>query len=199
MNSVIGIDEVGRGPLAGPLSVCVLRLTAQSQFYFSCDVKDSKKLSEKKRIILFNTLKKEAQEGRISYAVSSVSAPMIDTLGISGALLLATSRALKKLRVAKTEKILLDGSLRAPSMYQNQSTIIKGDESETSIALASVVAKVSRDKKMCSYAKKWPEYSFEKNKGYGTEIHYRAIRTYGVCDIHRRSFLKGVLTSAENL
>lgn len=199
MNSVVGIDEVGRGPLAGPLSVCALKLTPESQFYFSRDIKDSKKLTEKKRIQLFNTIKKEAREGRIVYAVSSVSARTVDTMGISKALLLATGRALKKLQISNIEPILLDGSLKAPSAYRNQKAIIKGDESETSIALASIVAKVSRDTTMYSYAKKWPEYGFENNKGYGTESHYKAIRHNGLCKIHRRSFLKKVLISSKEI
>lgn len=194
MKSVVGVDEVGRGPLAGPLSVCALKLTEKSRFYLSRDIRDSKKLTEKKRVEIFNLLKKEALEGRVEYAVSSVSAHMIDTLGISKALSLATGRVLGKLQIEKTEMILLDGSLKAPSLYKNQSTIIKGDESETSIALASIVAKVSRDRRMYSYAKRWPEYGFENNKGYGTESHYRAIQHNGLCKIHRRSFLKKMLT-----
>jgi ribonuclease HII len=199
MNSTVGIDEVGRGPLAGPLCVCALRLTPKSQFYSNTGVRDSKKLTEKKRIVLFKILKKEAQEGSVFYALSYVSPRMIDSFGISKALLLATEKALEKLQVGKTETILLDGSLKAPSTYLNQTTIIKGDESEVSIALASVVAKVSRDKRMRSYAKKWPEYEFENNKGYGTVRHYEAIRQYGLCNIHRRSFLKRVLLSSEKI
>jgi len=197
MNSVVGIDEVGRGPLAGPLCVCALKLTPKSQFYSSPIVRDSKKLTEKQRLVFFELLKKEAQEGSVFYKLSYLSPQVIDTLGMSKALLLATKKTLEKLNVGKNETILLDGSLKAPSIYTNQTTIIKGDETEKSIALASIVAKVSRDKRMCSYAKRWPEYEFECNKGYGTLRHYRAIRTYGPCAIHRRSFLKEAVSLEE--
>ena len=197
MNSTVGIDEVGRGPLAGPLCVCALKLTSGSQFYSNSVVRDSKKLTEIQRTIIFNILKKEAQKGSVFYALFYVSPRMVDSLGMSKALLLATGKVLKKLSVEKNETILLDGSLKAPSTYLNQTTIIKGDESEVPIALASVVAKVSRDRKMRSYAKKWPEYEFENNKGYGTARHYEAIREHGLCDIHRRSFLKRILLSSK--
>ncbi|MEX0933353.1 MAG: ribonuclease HII [Candidatus Paceibacterota bacterium] len=198
MNSVVGVDEVGRGPLAGPLCVCALKLTPKSQFYSNATVRDSKKLTEKERMRLFCILQEEAKWGSVAYALSYVSPRRIDSFGMSKALCTATKNALEKLKLGETDTILLDGSLKAPSTYLNQTTLIKGDESERSIALASIVAKVSRDKRMGVYAKKWPEYKFENNKGYGTLYHYDAIRRHGLCAIHRRSFLKKVLIFNEN-
>jgi ribonuclease HII len=190
MRLPVGIDEVGRGPVAGPLCVCALRITNRSSFYSVRNVRDSKRLSAANREAVAKTLSKEKRQGKVFYAVAYVSSAYIDSLGMSRALRTAVAKVLKKMSVGLSNPIILDGSLSAPHIYTNQKTIIKGDEKEKVIALASIVAKVSRDKRMRSYSKKWPYYSFEKNKGYGTREHYRAIEEYGLTAIHRQTFLK---------
>jgi len=192
MKSTIGIDEVGRGSIAGPLCVCALKLTQKSDFKKVKKIKDSKKLSARKRALIFDQIKREAKEGKLTYALSYTSPQVIDKIGISLALKQAVSKALKKINTRNTDRVLLDGALYAPHSYIFQRTIIKGDETEIEIALASIAAKVSRDKRMVSYSKKYPEYSFDAHKGYGTEVHYRAIAKQGLSSIHRRSFCKNL-------
>lgn len=190
---VIGIDEVGRGPLAGPLAVGV----------FSCDkkilkkeflgIKESKQLSKKEREDWYTKIQSQLKRGRVKVSVSFVSARTIDERGLSKALILAVGRSLSKLRVDIENKIILDGSLYAPKKFINQKTIIKGDEKEPLIALASIVAKVERDRVMEGFAVKFPQYGFEVNKGYGTKHHIQMIKEYGISPIHRKSFLKSLL------
>ncbi|MEX0909707.1 MAG: ribonuclease HII [Candidatus Paceibacterota bacterium] len=190
MKSPVGIDEVGRGPVAGPLYLCALKLSKKSSFYEACDIRDSKKLTQTSRQAIYETLKKEKKEGKVHYALASVTAKKIDAIGMSRALKLAVLKVIKKMNLSSSDPILLDGSLVAPTIYTNQKTIIKGDETEISIALASIVAKVTRDRRMEQYSKKWPQYGFEKHKGYGTWAHYTAINQHGLTEIHRISFLK---------
>ena len=191
---IIGIDEVGRGPLAGPVTVAAVAakypvLSIRYQVFFR-NIRDSKKLTPKKRDEWF---KKLTVNPRILIAHSSVSHKIIDRIGITK----AVSRAVKNcLRILNTKylildthhKVLLDGSLHAPAEYKDQQTIIKGDEKIPIISAASIIAKVIRDRKMVRLAKEYPEYAFEIHKGYGTKFHRAAIRKYGICDIHRRSF-----------
>ncbi len=204
----IGIDEVGRGPLAGPVAVCAFKLHAgslprQIEFLFdwggtmftkkSGRIKDSKKLAPEKREEIFARLKelKTPRGGAsgIDYFVCYESAKRIDKIGISKAIRNCLEKALAKLNVKPNEcKVLLDGGLKAPEKYKNQKTIIKGDEKERTIAFASIVAKVSRDTLMCRLAKKYPKYNFEIHKGYGTKKHCEAIRKNGLSAEHRRSF-----------
>ena len=189
----IGIDEVGRGPLAGPVSVCAFLVNNE---YYNIVLKelsgitDSKKLSEKKReeyVSIIHNLKKR---NLVNFAVSHISAKVIDRIGISRAIALAIKESLNILSIDKEKVfIYLDGSLHAPVIY-NQETIIAGDTKIWQIGAASVVAKVFRDKKMCKYAKLYPEYSFEKHKGYGTKGHKQAIKKYGCCSIHRLTWIK---------
>jgi ribonuclease HII len=186
----IGIDEVGRGSIAGPLCVCALRLSPKSSFYFSSKIRDSKKLTPTEREIIFHRLIIEKNEGKINYAIAYISALKIDSLGMSYSLKAAVAEALKKINAKLTDSILLDGSLKAPGCFRNQTTLIRGDEKEIAIALASVVAKVSRDRRMVSYSKKWPRYGFENHKGYGTQAHFVAIKKCGLVEIHRHSFLR---------
>ena len=190
----IGIDEAGRGPLAGPITVAAIASKYQVssikyQVFFK-NIKDSKKLTSSKREEWF---KKLIANPRILIAHSSVSHKIIDKIGITK----AVSRAVKNcLRILNTKylilntrcKILLDGSLYAPSAYKDQQTIIKGDEKVPIIAAASIIAKVTRDRKMIRLARRYPRYSFEIHKGYGTRLHQEAIEKHGICDIHRRSF-----------
>lgn len=179
---VIGIDEVGRGPLAGPITVAAV--VKPKRFVWK-NFKDSKKLSPEKREEFFLKFK------TLSYAVSSINNALIDKLGISTATRLAIGRCLKKLKIENCKlKILLDGSLYAPKTYQNQQTIIRGDEKIPLIAAASIIAKVKRDRYMVRIHKKFPQYGFAIHKGYGTKLHQEAIKIHGFCAIHRKSFCK---------
>lgn len=184
---IIGIDEVGRGPIAGPVTVGAVLLPAKSSWGDFAGLRDSKKLTEPGREAWFAHIK----DAGITHAVSSVSERVIDEKGIAYAIRLALSRSLRKLGAnPKDAHILLDGGLRAPEEYVNQETIVKGDEKEYAIALASIVAKVTRDRYMVRAAKRHSKYVFDQHKGYGTKLHYEAIKKHGLCPLHRRSFLK---------
>jgi ribonuclease HII len=193
---LIGIDEAGRGPLAGPISVGAFSVRSKDILKIFKGVKDSKQLSEKQREEWFKVIKQHKKDGHIMYAVSFSSAGVIDEKGITHATKAALNRCLKRLEKKDFApfkcRVLLDGSLYAPSRYADQKTIIDGDAKEPIIALASICAKVLRDRKMKRLAKKYPKYGFEIHKGYGTKAHYRAIRKHGPSDIHRRSFLKNI-------
>ncbi|KKQ35589.1 MAG: Ribonuclease [Candidatus Nomurabacteria bacterium GW2011_GWB1_37_5] len=235
---IIGIDEVGRGPLCGPVTLAAFCIPTNSSHLISnFPLKDSKKLSEEKRNYFFKLLKQLKNEGKINYSVSHIKHSLIDKDGLSKCIKKGIKRCLHKLEnrykleikpdlragrgqsrsqasevsplagsrsdlsVARSptldtrplslnSKILLDGSLKAPDEYKNQKTIIKGDEKVKIIALASIIAKVSRDKIMRRFAKKFPQYGFEIHKGYGTKAHHKALKKYGPCEIHRMSFLR---------
>jgi ribonuclease HII len=188
---LIGIDEVGRGPIAGPVAVgAFVFLNSDAKKLFK-GVKESKQLSEAKREMWFGKIQEAEKLGLINFAVTFQSEKVIDKKGISFAIRNALRISLSKLKLNPIEcKVLLDGGLRAPEEYKDQKTIIKGDTKEMVIALASICAKVCRDRKMRKWGKKYPEYGFEVNKGYGTRRHYQAIKDLGVVDIHRRSFLQ---------
>ena len=186
----VGIDEVGRGPIAGPVAVgafCFLNEKAKKYFR---GVKESKQLSEKKREEWFAQILIRKKSGAIDFAVNFETEKVIDTKGLSFAIKRALRKSLSEvLPDPHSCKVLLDGGLKAPAEYTNQKTIIKGDEKEMVIALASICAKVLRDRKMNVLAKKYPNYGFEKHKGYGTRAHYKAIKKYGLLSTHRRSFI----------
>ena len=197
---LIGIDEAGRGPLAGPVAVGVFAVRfdeAKSAFKIFKGARDSKKMTPAAREAVFLDIKKAQKTGHINFAVSYSSAKMIDEKGIVPAIKSALNRSL-----VKTERnfvqgvtldacqVLLDGSLVAPARYKNQKTIIGGDDKEMVISLASICAKVLRDRKMRSLAKKYSQYGFEIHKGYGTKAHYKAIEKHGLSPIYRKSFLK---------
>ncbi len=187
---VIGIDEVGRGPLAGPVAVGALCATPKIVRKFRA-IKESKQLSERQREEWHERLRLVVGE-ELSFAVSFVSAEIIDKKGITFAIRLALLRALKKVNVdPEACTVLLDGGLKAPKEYRRQRTIIHGDAKETVIAMASVVAKVLRDRRMVRLHKKYPQYGFAVHKGYGTKAHYRALKKHGFSPEHRRSFLRG--------
>ena len=193
---VIGIDEAGRGPLAGPLAVgavCAKVDATIEHKFFTNGVRDSKKLTLGKREELFSWIQ---QHGDLRHVVSMVGPRVVDREGISSATKTAIARALRRIVPEQTLSdevmVLLDGGLRAPSKFMHQATIIKGDEKEPLIALASVVAKVSRDAKMRNLSFQYPEYGFDGHKGYGTKDHYKAIKKFGVCDSHRKTFLTKV-------
>jgi len=187
---IVGVDEVGRGPVAGPVTVGAILIPTHYSWEDFKGLKDSKKLTELKREVWFSHIEDSED---ISYAVSSVSEKFIDTKGIVPAIREALHQSITKLDVEPHEcLVLLDGGLFAPEEYVHQQTVIRGDEKEFAIALASIMAKVTRDRKMVELSKKYPGYGFETHKGYGTKKHYEQIKKHGMCDIHRRSFLKGL-------
>ena len=188
---IVGIDEAGRGPLAGPVAVGLVCIPIDFDTKLFAKARDSKMLTPKVREEIFLETKKLYREGKLTYSVSMVHAHMIDTKGISYAIRLCIKRCLKKCNVSPTETmVLLDGSLKAPEEFVYQETIIKGDQKEKVISLASIMAKVTRDKWMTRVAKKYPEYGFEVHKGYGTKKHREHIKINGASAIHRKSFLK---------
>jgi ribonuclease HII len=197
--TVVGIDEVGRGPIAGPVAVCALCL--QNDFGIenfrplvrlrTKKLRDSKKLSHKQRLVWLEKINEERDKGNIVYKVSFESNKIIDTKGIVFAITRALENSLDFLNKNKNDcEVLLDGGLKAPVEYKNQKTIIKGDEKELAIALASIVAKVTRDDLMVKLARKYTGYGLEKHKGYGTAEHYKALNNKGISVIHRKSFLR---------
>ncbi len=202
MKCIIGIDEVGRGPIAGPVAVCAFKLPVTNyqlliekwKDELGLPLRDSKKLSKKQREAWFEYLKVAKAEGFCDYVVSFVSNENIDKFGIAKCIQKALDESLSKLVVSsnlspKTCNLFLDGGLHAPEEYVNQETIIKGDELYPVISLASIVAKVTRDKVMKDYEKEYPGYGFDRNSGYGTKAHYEAIESQGQTPIHRKSFI----------
>lgn len=177
---ICGIDEAGRGPFAGPVVAAAVVLPKDTTIR---DLNDSKKLSEKKRNILFDEIMSVAA----SVGVGIVSEKVIDDINILQATYEAMRQAVSKLSVQPD--ILLNDAVIIPDISIEQVSIIKGDAKSLSIAAASVIAKVTRDRIMIDYAKRYPEYAFDKHKGYGTALHRQRIVEYGICPIHRKSFL----------
>jgi ribonuclease HII len=196
MNYTIGIDEVGRGPVAGPVVVCAcaLRKGVDTLFLFpQAELRDSKKLTKKNREKIREGLEELRNRKDVLFGIGEVSSLRIDEIGISFAIKEAMDIALVKLEyegVNIETKVLLDGSLYAPKRYINQSTHIKGDEKFVEISLASIIAKVYRDTYMKKVGEAYPLYGFENHVGYGTKAHYDALAVYGMTPEHRRSFLK---------
>lgn len=200
--TVVGIDEVGRGPIAGPVAVCALCLCPGfnvKEFHplvrlRTKRLRDSKKLSHLQRLKWLEKIEEEKKKGNIIYQVCMESNKVIDKKGIVFAINNSLRKCLKKInKNPKDCQVLLDGGLHAPAKYKNQQTIIKGDEKELAIALASIVAKVTRDNLMVKLARKYPNYGLEKHKGYGTRDHYIAINKYGISALHRKSFLRRII------
>ncbi len=195
MKYIVGIDEVGRGPIAGPVAVCSFK--CEPNFFDSISIdtplRDSKKLTKKQREKWFEYLTDEKKKGNCDFAVSLVSAEWIDKVGIVRSIRKALDSSLKKV-VANPKEVFvyLDGGLRAPLEFINQETVIKGDELHPVISCASIVAKVSRDTLMSEYANEYPEYGFENHVGYGTKAHYESIKKHGQTVLHRKSFLKNI-------
>ena len=220
MKYIIGIDEVGRGTIAGPVAVGVFYCTnsdgvneiiKEAKKKFNLPIRDSKKLTRNQREKWFKYLNECKKESKCDFNVSFVASEMIDKFGIKKCIQKALDKSLEKIispeilfekssdergrRVRPYQKeiqasfIYLDGGLYAPKKYINQKTIIKGDESHPIISLASIVAKVSRDRIMYKYGIKYPNYGFENHVGYGTKAHYEAIKKYGQISIHRKTFI----------
>ncbi len=179
--AVCGVDEAGRGPLAGPVFAAAVILPENCVIE---GLNDSKKISEKKRDALFDVIKEKA----ISWSVASVDEKTIDDINILQATYLAMRKAVEGLDIP-ADYALIDGN-RMPPLSIDGETIVKGDANSPSIAAASILAKVSRDRFMLELCEKYPQYQFEKHKGYGTKLHYEMLVEHGISDCHRLSFLK---------
>ena len=178
---ICGVDEAGRGPLAGPVCAAAVILPRNIEIV---GLNDSKKLSEKSREKLYD----EICEKAMSFGIAFASVEEIEQLNILNAAMLAMNRAIAQLE-PQPELALIDGN-RSSAIEINSRCVIKGDAKCADIAAASILAKVTRDRYMLEMAEKYPEYHFERHKGYGTKLHYEALREYGPCEIHRPSFLR---------
>ena len=187
---ICGIDEVGRGPLAGPVVAGAVILPKDCQILY---LNDSKQLSEKKREELYDIIMREA----ISVGIGYASHERIDQINILQATYEAMRQAISKLSVQPD--ILLNDAVKIPEVKIRQVPIIKGDAQSVSIAAASIVAKVTRDRLMAEYDKTYPEYHFADNKGYGAAVHIEALKKYGASPIHRKSFIKNFIEEKEDM
>lgn len=191
MKWIAGVDEAGRGPLAGPVAIGAVLVTADFDWALIPGVADSKKLSEKKRKAIYARAVELEKAGKLSYAVELVAPKVIDTKGISFAIRAGIAKCLEALSSdPKDTYIKLDGSLKAPPEFVHQKTIIKGDATEKEIGLASIMAKVTRDRAMVRLAKKYPAYGFEVHKGYGTLRHRQSIKKEGLTAVHRTTYCR---------
>lgn len=182
--TVCGVDEAGRGPLAGPVYAAAVILPVGVEID---GLNDSKKLSEKKREELFDIINDIA----VSVCVGIATEKEIDEINILQATFLAMTRAVNGLEIP-ADYAIIDGN-RAPKSEIATETVVKGDGKVMSVAAASIIAKVSRDRFMLEMAEKYPQYQFQKHKGYGTKLHYEMIEKYGISPIHRKTFLKKIL------
>lgn len=181
--AVCGVDEAGRGPLAGPVFAAAVILPDDME---DLGINDSKKLSEKKRDVLFDIIKERA----LAYCIASADEKEIDDINILNATFLAMKRAVDGLSI-KPDIALIDGN-RKPGTGIEEMTLVKGDSKSISIAAASILAKVSRDRFLLELDEKYPEYQFRKHKGYPTALHYEMIKAHGISPVHRLSFLKNL-------
>lgn len=179
--AVCGVDEAGRGPLAGP--VCAAAVILPEGVVID-GVNDSKKLSEKKRESLFDVIREQT----LAYSIAYATVDEIEEINILNATMLAMRRAIDGLEI-KADYAMIDGN-KIPPIDIDAECIVKGDAKSMSIACASILAKVSRDRLLYKYAEEYPMYGFDKHKGYGTKVHREAILKYGPCPYHRKSFLK---------
>ena len=178
---IAGVDEAGRGPLAGDVYAAAVILPPDICIE---GLNDSKKISEKKREKLFDEIKEVA----LAYAVATASVEEIDEFNIRNATYIAMNRAIEALNI-KPDYVIIDGDCIKECNYPHE-CVVKGDARSLSIAAASILAKVSRDRKMLEMAEKYPEYGFEKHKGYGTKVHIEALKEFGASEIHRKTFIK---------
>ena len=183
--TICGIDEAGRGPLAGPVYAAAVILPLGLEI---TGLNDSKKLSEKKREELFDVICEKA----VDFSIGIADEKEIDEINILNATFLAMKRAVGGLKI-KPDYALIDGNRYPRIGGVTEETIVKGDGKSMSVAAASILAKVSRDRYMLEIAEKYPQYCFEKHKGYGTKLHYEMLEKYGISPVHRKSFLKKLL------
>ena len=178
---IAGVDEAGRGPLAYEVYAAAVILPPDTCIE---GINDSKKLSEKKREKLFEEIKEVA----LAYAVATASVSEIDEFNIRNATYMAMNRAINALNI-KPDYVIVDGDCIRECTFPHE-CVVKGDSKSLSIAAASILAKVSRDRHMLEMAEKYPQYGFEKHKGYGTKAHIEALKEFGPCEIHRKTFIK---------
>lgn len=192
INSICGIDEAGRGPLAGPVVVASVIMPKDSLIE---GINDSKKISEKKREMLYEKIVEEA----VAYGVGIIAQEEIDRINILNATKEGLTTCIKELEqdlknknrgFEKPDIILVDALTKIDTDGISYQSIIKGDAKSYSIAAASIIAKVTRDRIMRQWAEVYPEYGFEKHKGYGTAVHISALKEYGACPLHRKTFIK---------
>lgn len=179
-----GIDEVGRGPLAGPVVASAVILSEDTEILY---LNDSKKLTQRRRELLYD----EIMEKALTVGVGVISHQRIDEINILQATYEAMQEAVAKLAIVPD--VLLNDAVTIPKLTQKQVPIVKGDAKSISIAAASIIAKVTRDRMMEAYDSKYPGYHFASNKGYGSKVHIEAIKELGPCEIHRRTFLRNIL------
>lgn len=179
-----GIDEVGRGPLAGPVVASAVILSEDTEILY---LNDSKKLTQRRRELLYD----EIMEKALAVGVGVISHQRIDEINILQATYEAMQEAVAKLAIVPN--VLLNDAVTIPKLTQKQVPIVKGDAKSISIAAASIIAKVTRDRMMEAYDSKYPGYHFASNKGYGSKVHIEAIKELGPCEIHRRTFLRNIL------
>lgn len=180
---VCGVDEAGRGPLAGPVFAAAVILPEN---YSHPVLNDSKKLTEKKRDEVYEDIMRDA----VAVGVGSATEKEIDEINILNATFLAMRRAVESLSLTP-ELAIIDGN-RCPGTGVKEIALIKGDAKCMSVAAASVIAKVSRDRLMYELDERYPEYEFKKHKGYGTKLHYEKLKQFGISEVHRKSFLKNL-------
>ncbi len=181
---ICGVDEAGRGPLAGPVCAAAVILPQDAVIE---GLNDSKKLSEKKREKLYDVIIEKAA----AYSIATASVEEIEEYNILNATFLAMNRAINSLP-QKADYAIIDGDKKPKGITVECEAVVKGDSKSMSVAAASILAKVTRDRMMCEYGEKYPVYGFAEHKGYGTKKHREAIIKYGACDIHRPSFLKKI-------
>jgi ribonuclease HII len=195
----IGIDEVGRGPIAGPVVVCACAIkdgVEILQYFPKGILRDSKKLSEKQRTGILIAIQSHVEKNEILFGIGKTCAKRVDEIGIVPSLKEAMLQALNVLHnegVSKDSFVYLDGSLRAPEIYK-QETVIKGDEKILQISIASIFAKAYRDDLMIELSKEYEGYGFETHVGYGTAAHYKALKEKGLCVLHRKTFLQSFIS-----
>ena len=183
--NICGVDEAGRGPLAGPVCAAAVILPPNCVIE---GLNDSKKLTEKKREVLYDKI----IEKSLAYGIAFGTVEEIEEFNILNATFLAMNRSIELLKI-KPDFALIDGNRIPKDIKVDAEAVIKGDAKSMSIAAASVLAKVTRDRLLLQYDKQYPEYKFAAHKGYGTKAHYEAIAKYGITEIHRKSFLKGII------
>ena len=183
--NICGVDEAGRGPLAGPVCAAAVILPPNCVIE---GLNDSKKLTEKKREVLYDKI----IEKSLAYGIAFGTVEEIEEFNILNATFLAMNRSIELLKI-KPDFALIDGNRIPKDIKVDAEAVVKGDAKSMSIAAASVLAKVTRDRLLPQYDKQYPEYNFAAHKGYGTKAHYEAIAKYGITEIHRKSFLKGII------
>lgn len=192
---LIGVDEAGRGPLAGPVAVGLVAVPSEFDFGFGAMalVGDSKEVKVENREAIFHLAKQLRRKQQLDFSVILVSAKVIDKIGINQAIKQGIAKGFRKLAISPEESMVrLDGLLSAPLLYKNQTTIIKGDSKEKVIGLASILAKVTRDRYMTKMSHKYPGYKFVQHKGYGTVLHRSLIKQYGLSPLHRKTFCQNL-------